>query len=128
MTQDVTPIGTLIDQLQEKRNEKRVLDKQVKDLADEIVDLRIRIRETMDVLGLETASGKTLSVSTKDTNIGQIEDIDSFYDFIRENDALYFLERRVSQAAFQEFVEHHEGELPPGLTVFVKQDLNLRKK
>lgn len=126
--QGVTPLGTLIDELQEMRLAKTDLDKQLKDVVAVIDDLKFRIRETMDAVGLESASGKTLSVSTKDTNMGQIEDIDSFYDFIKEQDALYFLERRVSQAAFREYLELNDGELPPGLNLFVKHDLNVRKK
>jgi hypothetical protein len=128
VAENATPVGQLIDELQEMRLHKADLDRQLKDVEAVISDLKIRIRETMDVLGLEEAAGKTLKVFSKDTNMGQIEDIDSFYDFIRDNDAMYFLERRVSQAAFREYLEMSGGEIPPGLNLFVKHDINVRKR
>jgi hypothetical protein len=123
-----TPLGTLIDELQAYRLQKDAINAQLKGVEAEIESLKLRIRQTMDVLGLESASGHDLSVKATDTNLGQIEDIDSFYDFIRETDSLYFLERRVSQAAFREYLDMNGGELPPGLNLFVKQDISVRKK
>jgi tRNA nucleotidyltransferase (CCA-adding enzyme) len=123
-----TPLGMLIDELQANRLHKDSINAELKVVEAEIENLKLRIRQTMDVLGLESASGHDLSVVAKDTNLGQIEDIDSFYDFIRETDSLYFLERRVSQAAFREYLDMNGGELPPGLELFVKHDLSVRKK
>ena len=123
-----TPLGQLIDELQELRLAKDKINAELKGVDRAIEEHKMRIRQTMDVLGLESASGTTLSVSSKDTDMGQIEDIDSFYDFIRENDAMYFLERRVSQAAFREYLSMNDGALPPGLNLFVKQDISVRKK
>lgn len=125
---DATPIGTMIDNLQSLRLKKDKLDARLKETVGDIEDLRIRIRQTMDVMGLETASGKSLTVSAKDTTYGQIEDIDTFYDWIKQEDALYFLERRVSQGSFREYLKMYEGELPPGLTSYTTHDLTLRKK
>ena len=127
MTQDVTPLGTLIDELQAKRLIKDRIAAELKEVEAEIDEYRFRIRQTMDAVGLETASGHDLSVSVKDTTYGQIEDPDTFNDFVMEQ-GLHWLERRVSQATFREYMTLNDGEIPPGLTFYVKEDINLRKK
>ena len=63
MTQDVTPLGTLIDELQAKRLIKDRIAAELKEVEAEIDEYRFRIRQTMDAVGLETASGHDLSVS-----------------------------------------------------------------
>jgi len=45
-------------------------------------------------------------------------DWSNFYDFVRENDAIELLERRIHQGNFRQFMSEHQGEgLPPGVNV-----------
>lgn len=123
-----TPLGTLIDELQAKRKEYEVQNRLAKDLYAELEDYRFRIRSVMNVLGLENAAGTDLSVSTKDTEMFQVADPDTLRDFIREHDAFHLLQNRVSAPAAREFMELNGGQVVPGVSVYIKKDLNLRKK
>jgi hypothetical protein len=52
----------------------------------------------------------------------------NFKDFIRENDALDCLERRIHQGNFKTLMAEHEGEgLPPGVNVMREHAITVRK-
>ncbi len=55
-------------------------------------------------------------------------DWDNFKTFIRENDAVDCLERRIHQGNFKTYMEEHEGEgLPPGVNVMREFAITIRK-
>lgn len=55
-------------------------------------------------------------------------DWDNFKTFIRENDAVDCLERRIHQGNFKTYMEEHEGEgLPPGVNVMREYGITIRK-
>lgn len=49
------------------------------------------------------------------------------YEWIRENDAFDALERRVKKSFVKEFMETHEGALPPGISVFREYVVRVRR-
>lgn len=55
-------------------------------------------------------------------------DWDNFKTFIRENDAVDCLERRIHQGNFKTFMEDHAGDgLPPGVNVMREFGITIRK-
>lgn len=50
-----------------------------------------------------------------------------FYKVIKENDAPELLERRISQANFQEFLKANPDKLPKGVNVDSKYDVTVRR-
>jgi hypothetical protein len=50
-----------------------------------------------------------------------------FYDWIKKEDALDFLERRISSGKVKDYMEAHEGELPPGVSVFKQLEARIRR-
>jgi hypothetical protein len=74
--------------------------------------------------GLKTEYGtvylaEEMKVSCQDWGI--------FYDWIKNNDALDFLEQRVKVGEVKTYMEKHSGELPPGLSVFRELEARVRK-
>lgn len=51
-------------------------------------------------------------------------DWEIFGEFIRENDPLMFLDKRVKLAGIKDFMDAHEGALPPGVSIY--KELGLR--
>lgn len=49
------------------------------------------------------------------------------YDFIRENDAFEMLERRITRKAVKEYMEANNDALPPGVQIFRKYEVNVRR-
>lgn len=54
-------------------------------------------------------------------------DWDTFYNWIIENNALDALERRIKVAFVKDYMEQHEGEIPPGLNVYRENKVTVRK-
>jgi hypothetical protein len=55
-----------------------------------------------------------------------VTDMDAFLDFVRENDAWHFLERRVSKVAVDEMVEATK-DLPPGVNYSRIASIGIRR-
>jgi hypothetical protein len=44
-------------------------------------------------------------------------DWEAFYAWVKENDAFDFLERRIKKSEVADYMERHDGEAPPGVSV-----------
>lgn len=54
-------------------------------------------------------------------------DWSAFYDFIRENNCFDALERRVKKEFVKEYMDTHEGRLPPGISVHKEFAVRVRR-
>lgn len=97
-------------------------EKRLKALLDENEDLIIA---QLDAQGVTRSGVGPYSMSISLTTVGNVEDWDQVYDFIRENDAFHLLQRRLANAAYNELREG--GEAVPGVVPFEKRSLNFRK-
>lgn len=54
-------------------------------------------------------------------------DWESMYQFIKENDAVELLERRIAQKNMKEFIETHPDKLPKGLNINSEYKVTIRR-
>ena len=83
----------------------------------------------MDLLndvGLDRASNDRFTVSKLSNVVPSVTDWDALYEFIRENDAMYMLQRRLLASAYRELVEERDGEDIPGVAPFEQVTLSFR--
>lgn len=59
--------------------------------------------------------------------IPQGSDWAAFYDFVRREDAFDFLEKRITKNAVKQYMEQNDGALPPGVSVFRKFVVRVRR-
>lgn len=50
-----------------------------------------------------------------------------FYDWMQKENALDFLEKRISNGQIKTYMEEHEGALPPGISVFKEIEARVRR-
>jgi len=55
-------------------------------------------------------------------------DWDAFYKWVKEQDAFDFLERRIKKTAINDYMEEHDGAIPPGVSVFTEFVVRVRRK
>lgn len=55
------------------------------------------------------------------------EDWGAFYEWVKENDAFDFLERRIKKTEVKTYMESHDGELPPGVSVMREYVVRVRR-
>lgn len=97
---------------------------QIKQQQDAV---KTAIKDEMLRLGVKSVrtDGGTISLSTKTRY--STDDWDAFKEFIKENDALELLEKRISQSNMATFLEENPGKVPAGLNSFKEYAVSVRK-
>lgn len=54
-------------------------------------------------------------------------DWEAFYDWVAQEGAFDALERRIKAAFIKEYMDDHDGELPPGVSVHREYQVNVRR-
>jgi uncharacterized protein YjcR len=127
MESEVQPqfLGHMIDALYELRERKRELKGEMDDLEQRMEELEAAITKDLGTQGMTLARGTRASVTVTESEVPTTEDWDQVLSYIKQNDAMHLLERRISVAAWRELQE--SGELVPGTTPFTKRKLSVRK-
>lgn len=77
-------------------------------------------------LGVESAKTEEgTAYKSKRTSV-KVQDFGAFIEFVKDNDLWHMLDKRASKAAVEEFLEA-QGELPPGLSITVDQNVLIRR-
>jgi len=118
-------LGPLIDKMHSLREQKRAIDKELKPITAEMEDTQMKILEVLTDIGTPTASGTKATARITETTVAQVDDWAKVEEFIKDNDALYLMERRISNAAFRELL-NLTGEEIPGIKPYNRITLNLR--
>ena len=100
------------------------VDKEFKELM-KAIEVELLSRAQLEgVDGFKTEFGTTY----KDVAMSaSFADEDTFYNFVRKTGDLEFFERRLKIAHLKEYMEKHEGQLPPGINVFREYTMRVRK-
>lgn len=120
----VKPIGTLIDEIFNKREDKRRLEAQVKEIEGEIAGLEEYLLERMDAEKTDKGSGKLAGASISTNVVGNVTDWDKLWTYIFKYKASHLMQRRLSDTAYRELLEH-KGTVP-GVEPFSKRRVNIR--
>ncbi len=107
------------------REAKRTLEAEIKRLDTLLATNEQEIIEIADDLGLDRFAVGKLTFSISEQTVGNVEDWEELYQFIRDNDAFYLLQRRLANAAYKEMLD--SGSSLPGVVPFTKRSLNMRK-
>lgn len=119
-------LGTMIDQMNELREQLRALTEEEKELKQQFEELERAVMCELDNSGTTMSAGSTATVSISEEEVGNVKDWDAFYEFIKTEDAFFLLQRRIANAAYRELKQ--TGQEVPGVTTFTRRKLNLRKK
>ncbi len=76
------------------------------------------------VTGFKTEHGTTYQETRVQASIA---DAGVLYPWIKENDALDMFERRIKSTAVKQYMDDHEGAIPPGVNVFTQLTMKVRR-
>lgn len=119
-------LGQDIDELHDIREKRRLLELQIKDLDETYGAVEERLMSKMEAANLDKMTGKKGTVSITSSVVATVNDWDAFHAWIAKTKNFQVLQRRVSDPAWREVVEHSKGKNPPGTEPFSKRRLNLR--
>lgn len=117
-------LGALIDAIHTKREEKRLVEEDVKKIDAEISDLEKQIMEALDAQGITQSKGAKASVSITSSVVADVQDWDAFWPYVAKNKFWHLVQRRVSDPSYRELLE--QGKKVPGVQPFTRRKLNLR--
>lgn len=118
--------GSLIAQLADLR--KKISDAKAvhTELTKRKDAIDLELLSMMDDQDVSRISTRTHTASATELVIPTVTDWDKFYAFMKQEDALYMLQRRPLATAFREMLEARDGEAIPGVEPFVKRSVSLR--
>lgn len=117
-------LGTLIDKLNDVREEKRLLAVKEKELEAAYKTLELQVMERLQAEGMDKATGKKASVSLTPVVVAAVQDWDALCKYVKKTGYFQLFQRRVSDPAFRELIELKKS--VPGLEAFTKINVNLR--
>jgi len=101
------------------------VESQFKQVMEHLENLMLADADANKVTGFTIANVGTSYTSTVDKF--SIANDATFFDFMLQEKDIGFLERRVSSTYIKEYMENHEGMLPPGINKFSERTMRVRK-
>ena len=118
-------LGTMIDALYATRAHRLDITKQVDALKAEEREMRAKILEALESVGLAKASGSLATCGITTSTEPVVNEWEQVHKWIRENDRFDLLQRRLSTVAWRELRE--AGILIPGTESMEVVDISLTK-
>ena len=118
------PLGSMIDNLWQLREDKRKSEAATKLIEKDIEAAETELLERLDKEGMDKATGKLGTISVGEALVGTIEDWDAFTAFLAKTKNFQLVQRRISDVAYRELLGM--GKPVPGIKPFTKRKLNLR--
>ncbi|MFV1943437.1 hypothetical protein VPH49_21735 [Pseudomonas luteola] len=118
-------LDVLAAQRDELNMQKRALENQIKLLNGALEDNEQAILALAKNMGLDRFAVGKLTFSVSRQIVGNVKDWESVFAYIKENDAFYLVQRRLSNASYKELLD--AGTTVPGVEQFEKVALNMRK-
>ena len=125
----ILTLGAAADKLWQLREDKRALDKKVKELEAEIAALTEETFGMLEAQDSRKAEGKRASISVNYTTVANTTNWDSFMKWVvagKRGDKYaytHLVQKRVSDPAYRELRER--GLVIPGLEDFTKRSLSI---
>jgi len=110
------------------RDKRRELEKQVAELKEQQDLVGSQLLEICKAEGAQTIRTQFGTVSRRITKNYWTSDWDSFFKFLKENDAFSLMHQRINSTNMAQFLEENPDLHPPGLNADVNQTIVIVKK
>ena len=110
------------------RDKRRELAKQDRELEEQLEAISRQLLEICKEQGAATIRTNHGTVSRRTTKRFWPTDWDTFYKFIKEQDAMSLLYQRINTANMEQFLEENPNLHPPGLNADVSQSIVIIKR
>lgn len=113
--------------MQEQRT-LRELESQFNKQKKLVESIREEMLAELHEAGTDSYKAELGSISVIKTEVPVVKDWEAFYDFIIRNNSPELLQRRVSTAAWREWLEEDDVDQVPGVETFNKETLRITLK
>lgn len=119
-------LTALIQQLAAAKDELKAANQTAKELKKEHDAVEGELIAYLKEAELDKASAGGFTASRGSEVVASVTDWESFYQYVRDHDAFYLLQKRVASAAYRELLQV-EGVSPPGTEPMEKDKLSFTK-
>ena len=126
MSDEEVPVDKLI--YIKMRDAKQAFEKQASGVEEQMDIVKGKILDACTAVGassLRTPFGRVVRTVKTDYSTS---DWVSMHQFMKENDALDLVQRRIHQTNMKTFLEEHPDKLPPGLNSDSRYDITVYRK
>ena len=118
-------IQILTEEYLARRDVISELNKQLTAAKEEQKLCEQEMLELLSQLGVPRIGTKSANIIVTQKKIPNVADWDKFYSYIKDNDAMYLLQRRIATTAANELLGL--GEEIPGVDIFETETLSVRR-
>lgn len=112
---------------EERARLKREFDERDTELKSQQQTLEAEMLKHLNETGSESVRTANGTFYKQEELIPNAADWNTIYDWIKQNDAFDMLERRIKKIFVKEYMETHDGELPPGVSAFREFVVRVRR-
>jgi len=127
---DKISIDQLVEMYRKLREKKSEIDQEYKARLTKVREkqevIENAILKFFNETGLESAKTPHGTAYVSTVMNARVADRDTFFEFVRRNDAWDMLESRANKTAVREYIEE-AGETPPGVDIAQIRKINIRK-
>lgn len=110
------------------RDKRRELAKQDEELKEQLDTVASQLLEICKEQGASTIRTQYGTISRRTTKNYWTNDWDSFFKFIKDNDAFSLMYQRINSANMSQFLEENPNLFPPGLNAEVNNTVTIVKR
>lgn len=118
-------IGICADLLKEVQAVRLAMEKEAAEVKKRETEIKEYIIANLSKSDDTGAAGKKYRAQIKTKRKPRVEDWPSFHEFIRVNNRMDLLQKRIADKAVMEM--HENGELPPGLDTMLVPEISITK-
>ena len=118
-------LAKVYTKIREKRRELAKQDEELKEQLDLVANELLAICKEQGASTIRTDYG---TVSRRVTKHFWTSDWDSFFKFVKENDAFALVQQRINNTNMSQYLEENPDVLPPGLNSEVNQTVVITKR
>lgn len=119
--------GQLLALLSAARDKVDTLSGELREAKQELDVLEERVMLLMEQQGTTLLAAGGLISELKEEDVPQVNDWDKFEAFVLRHKRLDILQRRLSPVVWRALIEERNGTAVPGVGVFKKRKLSVRK-
>ncbi len=114
--------------IRDKKEElQKQFDVEYKKLEDQLEVIEAELLSQCKDLESDSVKTQAGTVMRRVSTRYWTNDWDSMYQFLKDNDALELLEKRVSQGNMKQFLEENPDKFPPGMLMDSKYKITVRR-
>lgn len=118
-------LGSEIDKLDTLRKDRQTKNQALEAAKKAEREQHEKVIELLKGQRLDKASGQAITASIQRSEVTQVDDWGKVETFAKRNNALHIFQRRLSEPAIREFVQHRNGKPIPGTKMVEVEKLSV---